>query len=59
MTKGADFLAEAERWLRKAEATTNVTLASLQGALLLYERCVFLFFFLFFQIFLLNWHASL
>ena len=37
MTKGADFLAEAER-LREDEPT-KLSLAYLQGTLLLYERC--------------------
>lgn len=36
MTKGADFLAEAER-LRQQE-TARIGLSSLQGTLLLYER---------------------
>ena len=38
MTKGADFLAEAER-LRDQE-TARIGLTSLQGTLLLYERLV-------------------
>lgn len=39
MTKGVDFLAEAER-LRDAEEGGAVSLATLQGTLLLYERFV-------------------
>ena len=36
MTKGADFLAEAERL--KQQETARIGLSSLQGTLLLYER---------------------
>lgn len=38
VTKGADFLSEAER-LRE-EDTQKLSLTYLQGTLLLYERCV-------------------
>ena len=41
MTKGADFLAEAERL--KQQETARIGLSSLQGTLLLYERCLFLY----------------
>jgi hypothetical protein len=37
-SKGCDFLAEAERL--KGELPMQPSLASLQGTLLLYERCV-------------------
>lgn len=37
-SKGCDFLAEAERL--KAELPMQPSLASLQGTLLMYERCV-------------------
>lgn len=40
MTKGADFLAEAERL--KQQETARIGLSSLQGTLLLYERFAFL-----------------
>lgn len=38
-SKGCAFLAEAERL--KGELPAQPTLASLQGTLLMYERCVF------------------
>ena len=41
MTKGADFLAEAERL--KQQETARIGLSSLQGTLLLYERCLLLY----------------
>lgn len=38
MTKGTDFLAEAERCLSEIDNTNKLDLASVQGTLLLYER---------------------
>jgi hypothetical protein len=40
VTKGADFLSEAERL--RGEESQKLSLAYLQGTLLLYERCVHL-----------------
>lgn len=45
MTKGSDFLAEAER-LKDLSQGQPLSLAMLQGTLLLYERLVFLLSFL-------------